>query len=321
MQENRKNIWLIGTGLMGQEYAKVLRSLGSDVKVIGRGEENCSLFREKTGIQALTGGLAAHLQTDPEVPEYAIVAVGIEALTETVLMLIRHGVKYILLEKPGVGYPYEIDEISEAAEASDAHILIAYNRRFYASVMRARELIREDGGVRSMHFEFTEWSHVIRDLKKHKAEHENWFLGNSTHVIDTAFHLGGKPTEMCSFVKGGIEWHPSSSVFSGAGITEVGALFSYHANWEGPGRWTIDIITSRHRFIFKPMESLQVQKIGSVAVEPVVIDDSLDKEFKPGLYLQTKVFLDHDFSMMVTLAEQKRMIGEYYMKMSGYSWS
>ena len=70
------------------------------------------------------------------------------------------------------------------------------------------------------------------------------------------------------------------------------ALFSYHANWEAPGRWSVEILTPKHRLYFKPMETLQIQEIGSVAVNPVQIDDTLDKEFKPGLYLQVKSFLD-----------------------------
>ena len=38
---------------------------------------------------------------------------------------------------------------------------MAYNRRFYASTMKAREIIQSEGGVRNFHFEMTEWAHVI----------------------------------------------------------------------------------------------------------------------------------------------------------------
>ena len=39
------------------------------------------------------------------------------------------------------------------------------------------------------------------------------------------------------------------------------------------------------------MEKLRVQKLKSISEEPVEIDDTLDKKFKPGLYLQTLSFL------------------------------
>ena len=67
------------------------------------------------------------------------------------------------------------------------------------------------------------------------------------------------------------------------------------------------------------MESLQIQELGSVAVNPVIIDDHLDKEFKPGFYLQTKAFLNGEMSRFCTLEEQKEMIEKYYVKMSGYN--
>ena len=303
---------------MAKEYAKVLHSLKVNFIAIGRGEENCANFEKEFNVQTIRGGLTAFLKTNPVQPESVIVSVGIEALTETTIDLLNYQIKKILLEKPGVGYPSEISSIASLANEKNATVLLAYNRRFYASVLKAEEIINEDGGVVSFNFEFTEWSHVIRTLKKHPAEHHNWFLGNSTHVIDTAFYLGGKPKQLCAFVKGGIDWHPASSVFSGAGESESGALFSYQANWEGPGRWVLEIITPKHRLIFKPMETLQIQKIGSVAVEPVEIDDHLDKEFKPGLFKQTEAFLKGNYASFCDIHEQKKNIDATYLKMSGY---
>ena len=57
-------------------------------------------------------------------------------------------------------------------------------------------------------------------------------------------------------------------------------LFSYQANWNAPGRWGIEILTSQHRLYLRPMEKLQIQNTGSVDISEVEIDDQLDKEFK-----------------------------------------
>ncbi|MDP1725462.1 MAG: gfo/Idh/MocA family oxidoreductase [Bacteroidota bacterium] len=311
-------IWIIGTGLMSREYAKVLKALNKEFIAIGKGEENCALFEKEYSVKTIRGGLNDFLKTKPPIPESVIVGVGIEALTETTIALLNYGIGKILLEKPGVGYASEITAVSELVKEQNAHVLLAYNRRFYSSVIQAQKIIKDDGGVVSFNFEFTEWSHLIRNLKKHKTEHHNWFLGNSTHVIDTAFYLGGNPKELCAFFKGGLDWHPASSVFAGAGVSENNALFSYQANWEGPGRWVIELITPIHRLIFKPMETLQIQNIGSVAVEPVLVDDHLDKEFKPGIYLQTETFIKGDYSRFCSVQDQKNMIEKYYNKMSGY---
>lgn len=303
---------------MAIEYAKVLSAQNVPFLVIGRSEANAAKIAEETGCEVRTGGLERFLSTRPTVPVKAIVAVGIEALSDTTVLLLKYGVKEILLEKPGIGFPSEIDLLVEETSKHNASVVLAYNRRFYASVLKAEEMIREDGGLSSFVFEFTEWSHVIRGLTKTRPELHNWFLGNSSHVIDTAFFLGGKPEKLSAFYSGSLDWHPASANFCGAGISSAGALFSYHANWQAPGRWVLEMLTSKRRLLFKPMETLQVQLLGSVALNPVPLGDQLDKDFKPGLYLQTQAFLAGDFSRFCSIYEQKEMIERYYLPMSGY---
>lgn len=313
-------IWIVGTGLMSIEYAKVLQALGVEYMAIGRGEKSAATFEKETGHTALRGGLTTFLATTPKIPQSAIVAVGIEALTTTCIELLNYGVTNILQEKPGIGWISEMDKLNDAVCKANANVVLAYNRRFYSSVFTAEQMIKEDGGVSSFNFEFTEWSHTIEPLPKTEVEHQTWFMGNSSHVIDTAFFLGGSPHELCAFHSGEhlLKWHPSGSKYSGAGVTDNGALFSYQGNWTAPGRWVIEILTNKRRLYFKPMESLQVQMLGSVAITPVEIDNKLDTDFKPGLYLQTKAFVEGDMSRFCTISEQKEHIEKYYKKMNGY---
>ena len=77
---------------------------------------------------------------------------------------------------------------------------------------------------------------------------EEWFLQNSSHVIDLAFFIGGHPTDLKSFVSAGASWHPSGTVFSGAGVTSSNALFSYNANWDSAGRWWVEFLTKENRY-------------------------------------------------------------------------
>jgi predicted dehydrogenase len=315
---SNSNIWIIGTGLMGIEYAKVLKDLGKSYEAIGRSQKSADNFEKMNCGKVFTGGLDKFLEGKPELPEFCIVAVGVEMLAKSAIELLKYGVSNILLEKPGVGNPNEIKELLLLAEKKKANVLLAYNRRFYASVMAVEKLIEEDGGLLSFHFEFTEWSHTIKDLVKHKDEHNFWFLGNSTHVIDAAFYLGGYPSSISAYFTGSLDWHPNSSIFVGSGKSEKGALFSYHANWEGPGRWTIEFITRKNRFFLKPIETLQRQKLGTINIEQIEIEDALDKHFKPGLYLQTKAFLENDYTRFCTLKSQSHFIEYYYKKMSGY---
>lgn len=317
------NIWLIGTGPMAVDYAKVLQGLNLPFTVIGRGSVRAAEFKRKTGIEPVIGGLANYFSEGNKPPEFVINSVGIDMLNESTLLLIKNGCKTILLEKPGIAYASEINEIAKSAKENNATVLLAYNRRFYQSVLTAKHMIEADGGAKSFNFEFTEWSHQIETLKhlKTQAELQNWFLGNSTHVIDLAFFLGGVPDKIATFVSGTneIEWHNKSSNYCGAGISKSGALFSYHANWKAPGRFSVEILTDKHRFIFRPLEKLQIQNIGSVAINFVEeIDYSLDEQYKPGLYLQTKAFLESKTEQFINIEEQKNLINTFYLPMSGY---
>ncbi len=313
-----KKVWLIGASLMAQDYIKVLNDLDVDLTVIGRGKENAKICERNTSCEVLVGGIDNFLLSNPKLCDAAIVSVGVEALFETTKKLLSFGVKSILVEKPGALRRDEFSILQALIEEKNASVFIAYNRRFFASVLKAKEVIVQDGGVISFNFEFTEWSHVIEGIVKAVGIKDKWFLANSTHVVDMAFYLGGSPREIQCYTSGELSWHPSASNFSGAGISRIGALFNYQANWESAGRWSVEILTAEHRLIFRPMEKLQIQKRGTIAqVYDESIDYSLDEKYKPGLYLQTKYFLEHNTTEMCSLQEQFEMM-PVYNKIANY---
>ena len=303
---------------MALDYLKVLRSLKCAVTVIGRGEASAHKFSLQGEHPVIRGGLESFLKSGANLPYAAIVAVGVEELASTTLQLLKAGVRKILVEKPGALNRTQIEAVNNEAEAQCAHVVVAYNRRFYASTLTAQKMIQEDGGVLSVNFEFTEWAHKIESLKKAPGVKEGWLIGNSTHVIDLAFYLGGNPVEMQNFTAGTLEWHPNASIFSGAGRTNRGALFSYNANWAAPGRWAVEVMTYQRRLIFRPLETLQAMRRGSATPETVSIDDSLDKKFKPGIYEQTRSFLDGLTEGMCLLPHQVTN-WHFYEKIAGYN--
>uniref|UniRef100_A0A7V3J931 Gfo/Idh/MocA family oxidoreductase n=1 Tax=candidate division CPR3 bacterium TaxID=2268181 RepID=A0A7V3J931_UNCC3 len=314
----KDKIWLIGAGLMAREYVKVLKQMPVDLTVIGRSEKSAMEMLEKTGTPVISGGLEKYLTKKPALPQYAIVAVNVEELTKMTVKLVNYGVKNILVEKPAGLTLAEIKRVYDEAFKNRAKVFVAYNRRFYASVIKARELIAEDGGVISFYFEFTEWSHVIEKMNKPDKVKAKMFLANSTHVVDLAFHLGGKPKEFNFYTAGGLPWHRSASRFAGAGITEGGAVFSYCANWEAPGRWGVEVLTAKRRLILRPLEKLQIQLKGSLEVDLVSIDDQLDIVYKPGLYRQVEAFLKSDVSNLCSIKEHYLNTEKYYYPMANY---
>ena len=313
---NRK-VLIVGAGAMSVEYIKVLNELNISYTIVGRGEESALNFKEKTGVFVHIGGLEKFVQEN-NLKNYthAIVVTGVDTLYNNTKLVLDAGIKNILVEKPGGINSVEIEDLANKSKKENANILIAYNRRFYQSVLNALDIIKNDGGVTSFHFEFTEWAHVIEPLKTAANIKNKWFLANSSHVVDLAFYLGGLPKQMSSYKAGELAWHPYAK-YAGAGLTENDSVFSYHANWAAPGRWSVEILTNKHRLYFKPMESLQIQELGSVAVNPVQIDDTIDKKFKPGLYIQTKLFVEGNFSNFCSIKEQYENM-KWYDQISGY---
>ncbi len=312
---NSKNVVLFGAGPMAIAYTKVLKQLNANFSVIGRSEEGTKKFQEQTGITATPNGVPGWLERGNTKADYGIIAVSFECLANTAIELMDAGIRKLLLEKPAGLTAQEIKSICEKAKETGTHIFVGYNRRFYSSVLKAQEMIKEDGGVESFNFEFTEWSDHIKNHIKNSYVLENWFLANSSHIVDLAFYLGGEPKKFNAYAGGGNDWHPTATIFSGAGVTHSGALFSYQANWDAPGRWSVEILTRKHRYIFRPLEKLRVQKLNSIHTEDIDIDNQLDVDFKPGICRQTKAFLIEDTNpALLDIHEHYENVTAYYEK-------
>ena len=313
---NNLKVLLIGSGYMGRAYCKVLKKQNYIPVVIGRGHENAQIFEGEMKIPVISGGVESAIGKIGDIPQFAIVAANVDQLADITQILLEYGVKRILVEKPGDLKRDKIIALNKKSKSNGAHIYIAYNRRYYASTEKALEIIKSDGGVTSFNFEFTEWSSVIEKTKHSVEIKENLLFCNSSHAIDLAFFLGGLPVEMTSYIGGdnNLYWHSRCSKYAGAGITNKKALFSYQANWDAPGRWSLEVLTRNYRLYFKPMEQLAIQERGSVDVKAVEIDDYLDKKFKPGLYKQVEAFMQKiPDNRLLTLEEQVQHL-EFYKK-------
>lgn len=308
------NVVLVGVGPMAIAYAKVLDGLGATWSAVGRGAESAARFAAATGREPVRGGLASYLASSHVALEAAIVALPIRDLAGAARELIAAKASRVLIEKPAGLDAREIEEVARAAARSPAQVFVAYNRRFFASVAAAQKLIAEDGGVTSFQMEFTELEGRILKSISDPALLGNWFLANSSHVVDLAFFLGGAPVAAAGMTAGALHWHPPGGAFVGHGRTASGAIFTWHADWSSAGRWRIDLRTSRRRLILEPLETLAVQEKNSFAISPYPITDELDRQFKPGLYRQVEAFLSDAPSKtaLPTIADHAETVRRWY---------
>ena len=309
------DVLVVGAGGMAKDYYKVLGELNASFDFVCRSDDSARFFSEETGFMPTAGGVEQYLGST--VPACAIVATGVEHLCEAAKSLISKGVKRILIEKPGALYLEQLEVLNTLSKANDAEVFIAYNRRFYKSVSKLRSLVDADGGIQSLSFDFTEWSDSISPLCKGEGVKERWILSNSTHVIDLAFFLAGKPVEMSTFVSGGMSWHPSGSCFVGSGKTDKGVLFSYRSDWNSQGRWGVTVYTKQYSYLLCPLEGLSRIPRNSVVSEVVELDDQIDLEFKPGLYSQVATFLSGANDSLCRLDEHLELV-PIYERIAGY---
>jgi predicted dehydrogenase len=310
------SLWLVGAGSMAQSYVKVLKRLKQPFVVIGRSKINSLSFKKVTGCEVKTGGLKYHLKNS-KLPDAAIVAVGVNEMANVAKDLIKVGIKRILLEKPGALTLKEIRLLNLLAYQKKAKVVIGYNRRFYQSVKVAKKFIKKDEGVLSMNFEFTEPNNIIKSLKKNPRIKKHWLIANSSHVIDLAFHLCGNPKNWKHWKSGNINWHPASARFCGSGITNKGVMFSYFSDWNSPGRWRLELMTSKRRLIFRPLEMLKIVSYGNFNIETFRLKDKVDKDFKAGIFFQTKSFLNEDYSLFCSLSDQVKNM-KFFYNIAGY---
>jgi predicted dehydrogenase len=305
---NSTKVLLVGAGPMAVEYAKVLDQMGVDFSVKGRGAGSAETFFASTGKEpSLSWGEVAEVASFT----HCIVAVSEESLLTATLELTQQGFKNILVEKPGADSIETMLQNIDALTSPGIEVYVAYNRRYYKIIDMLLEQVAIDGGITSLHFDFSERSRVIEPLKKAPGVKENWLFHNSTHVIDlVSFITGGWHLET-SQTSGSLDWHTRGSVFSGMGKSVNGGLITYNSDWKSPGGWEILVRTSKRRFFLKPLETLSSTDLLGETELLNELSFTAGK-MKPGLEMMLQDFLSPEPSArLMTAKNQIDCLGLY----------
>lgn len=293
------NVIVFGSSYMAEEYLKVLKVMDCVTLVVGRnGEKACNLA-DKYSCKGSGGGTGTLRNLECSKIDLAIIASSIDSLKDIAIACINKGVKNILIEKPGALNNKELSEIKNHI-TNEVKISVAYNRRYYNSVIQLKQKLDENSGPVGCFFDFTDRETDVLDNPKSKEVVKRWGFANASHVIDTAFYLVGSPEEINSLQSGFWNCHPTGNVFAGSGRTEK-CLFSYFATWNGGGRWDIEISANEGRYKLSPLEELQFCKKNQFSWEKVPLLDSDDSKFKPGLYKMVKAVLYGDHSKLPSI--------------------
>lgn len=293
MDEKTNRCLIVGIGKMGLAHLRALKYLNLTQIAVWAPTPRGRQIVEEAEAKFFCGPIEKAISTFE--PTHAIVASPVETLALISKQLIIRGVKNILIEKPGILNYEEGSVLRRVVDELGANVFVAYNRRFYASIQTALKMIkRNSDSILSVNFEFNE---RIIDQEKFSGYHESvrqkWIIANSMHVLDSVFFPVGLPdfARSCFIQEGEIPWHSAGSLFVGSGLTDRSVPFSYHANWNAPGRWSFQWMTRDTRYIFSPIEELKVMTIDNFEVKNVTLEEEQDINFKPGVINQDLAFI------------------------------
>jgi predicted dehydrogenase len=290
---SKLNILLVGTGAMAGEHARTLiQGLGANVTVTARNKERLKKFHEDFNTNSW------HCFEDLKSNDFnsydgAIIASSVDSLEKVTRQLIDNGLKRILVEKPATLNSQNSLELHQFAIKAQCHIRVAYNRRYYSSVLKLKEILLEEKPIAG-YFDFTEWPDRVLSVPMEDDVKARLAIANSGHVIDTLeFLLGSLKLSTVSVTGiGHLDWHPSGATFVGAGLSNKVPV-AYCTSWESAGRWNIEISTLKGKYKLSPMEQLQFLPLKSIHWEQVNLESGNTDQFKPGLLAMLSAFFSH----------------------------
>lgn len=245
---------VVGYGNMGRQYVKALRALGvKQIRVCSRSEAALAELRDVDGITTLGGGFRK-IEAELVQGELGIVATPTLDLIAPAKHLAACGYRKILIEKPVSLRADEIQRLADMLEKQGVDAACAYNRVAYPSFHEARARARQEGGITSCTYTFTEWFKPDWLDRFPSEELARWGISNSLHVMSMAHGLIGLPKAWSGFRAGSLTWHPTGTVFVGSGISDRGVPFAYHADWSSTGRWSVEVHTAISSYRLCPLE-------------------------------------------------------------------
>jgi predicted dehydrogenase len=276
---------------MGREYLKALNAIGvGHVRV-------CSLSSESLGnpelfpnVEIISGGFEL-LNVAAEPTELAVVATPTDSLIRATDKLVSLGFRHLLVEKPIALDSGSIDRLKERMALADVDARCAHNRLSYPSFVEVASRSAEEGGITSCSYAFTEMVKPDWPDRFPAEELEHWGIANSLHVIGMAHGLIGLPAHWQGFRQGKVKWHPAGEVFVGAGVSQNGIPFSYHADWGSKSRWAIEVHTRHTSYRLCPIEKA-FYKTQATADWSEIPLTTVTSDVKAGIVEQVAAMLD-----------------------------
>ena len=282
--ENQIKVAFIGAGYMAEEHIKAFSDI-TTVALLGihsRNSLRAESLAKKYGIPKVYESIDALY--NGTLADLVIIAVP-ELSTNKVC---KDAFSYpwrALIEKP-VGYNLaDAEDIAAAAHASSCKAYVALNRRHYSSTRAVLRELSDIHGHRLVQVFDQENPIAALEGGQPRLVVDNWMYANSIHLVDyLSVFCRGDVTSIDHVIR----WDSTKPGFV---LTKFeyssGDIGLYHAIWNGPGPWIVNVTTQAKRWEMRPLEQASSQLPNSRKSNSLPVHE-WDIKFKPGLRLQAQ---------------------------------
>jgi predicted dehydrogenase len=277
---------MIGSGKAARFHLEALRRI-DDVQVTcivncGRSDPRPLMARYRIGhhFSSLRRAL------DEARFDAAIVAVTATETREVTATLLDSGIS-CLVEKPlGVTLD-EARDLRDRAESASCATSVAYNRRFYSSILAAQEFARALGRPYSIHVEASEPVFELRERLGDEALRHR-LVQNTTHAIDMFTLFGGPVVGVSpSGYRKLVDGIPAD--FMCFLRFRDGGTGSFLSHWCSPGENEVRLYGNGYKLDINLKRNTLKARVGNRTEK--ITEGDLDVLCKAGVYLQDLHFL------------------------------
>lgn len=283
-----KKVAIVGYGKFAPKHLDVLRALECDVvAACNRSEAGRKKAIEEGKIPrayATIGELIAK-----EKPDGIVCTASVDGIYPAAKEIIAAGVP-ALLEKPQGTTLAEFDELCALQKKHGTPVMAAFNRRHYSVVRKALEDMGGPQNVTGVFIDWTEDPQHLLNTGHTRFQVERMIFGNSIHGIDLLTTFAGPVSSATvaarNFGRESFRW-----IMALQGVSDSGVVASFRNTWDAPGRWRVEVTAKDRRYLFAPLETCKVTQKGTKE-ERVLEPDPIDAQFKAGLHLQARKFVE-----------------------------
>jgi len=289
--KKKLKVAVVGLGRMGKFHLEVLSKM-RNVKIV------CALTKhdvneEKSNL-LLKYKIKKHYTSiykmvNNENIDAAFVQPSVQDVFKTTKILLNRNINCLIEKPPGLSLE-QSQTLKKIINKRKLIHIIGMQRRFYSNILKIKSYEKKLGKMYSLSMQAHERFDDIKKKKKFTNKVlKKWMYANGIHMIDLLNSFSkSKPKKIFSISKKINENIKNS--FNAIIEFKNGITANYLSNWKSIGGWSINLYYLNGVIEIKPIEKTVIKFNDGEEIE--IKKTLIDEKFKPGLYLQNKMFIE-----------------------------